>query len=332
MIFKSYQIESNETLIKEKNLFLFYGENLGFQNEIKKKVKNLKQEREIISFSQDEIIKNQNILFSEIQNISLFGQEKIFFISQANDKIFGIIKPLLEENNEQKIFLFSDLLDKKSKLRNYFEKSKYACAIPCYADNETTIRKIIFQHLKDYEGLTPQNLNLLIDNTNLDRMKLINEINKIKLYFVDKKIDYKKLDELLNSRTSDDFNILRDEAMLGNKEITNKLLSDTLIDQEKNIYYLNSINQRLGKLVEAHEISKKEGVNHENAVNRMKPPIFWKDKKNFYLQLKKLNKNKIKTIMGKTYELEIKFKLNSIINKNVLIKKLLVDICFLANS
>ena len=64
----------------------------------------------------------------------------------------------------------------------------------------------------------------------------------------------------------------------------------------------------------------------------MKPPIFWKDKKNFYLQLKKLNKNKIKTIMGKTYELEIKFKLNSIINKNVLIKKLLVDICFLANS
>ena len=48
--------------------------------------------------------------------------------------------------------------------------------------------------------------------------------------------------------------------------------------------------------------------------------------------MKKWNKNKIKKILDKTYNLEIKIKSNSTTNKNLLIKKLIVDICCEANS
>ena len=70
----------------------------------------------------------------------------------------------------------------------------------------------------------------------------------------------------------------------------------------------------------------------ENAINSLRPPIFWKDKPIFLTQIKKWNLNKIKNILKKTYNLEIEVKSNSIVNKNLLMKKLIIDICVLANS
>ena len=64
----------------------------------------------------------------------------------------------------------------------------------------------------------------------------------------------------------------------------------------------------------------------------VKPPIFWKDKPAFINQLKKWNTNKIKHILQKTYNLEIDIKSNPIINKNILMKKLIIDICEMANA
>ena len=48
-------------------------------------------------------------------------------------------------------------------------------------------------------------------------------------------------------------------------------------------------------------------------------------------QAKKWNEEKIRYVLDKTYKLEIKLKSNSTINKNILIKMLLVDICRMAN-
>jgi hypothetical protein len=42
--------------------------------------------------------------------------------------------------------------------------------------------------------------------------------------------------------------------------------------------------------------------------------------------------NKIKKILNKTYNIELEIKSNSIVNKNILLKKLLIDICNLANA
>ena len=90
------------------------------------------------------------------------------------------------------------------------------------------------------------------------------------------------------------------------------------------------INQRLNKLAEAAQLSKT--TNLEDAISRIKPPIFWKDKPSFKEQAKKWNIDKIKLILKKTYDLEIKIKSEAIIEKNILVKKLIVDMCNMANS
>ena len=329
MIYKSYLIEQNISLL-DKNLFLFYGENLGLKNELKDKIKFQNKKEEIINLSQDDIINNIDNFFNEVLNISLFDEKKIYFINQVNDKILDAIKKIEPKIDYQKIYLMSESLDKRSKIRNYFEKSNNCGVVACYIDNEISFKKIIIERLKNYKGVTTENINLISDKCNLNRDKLNNELDKIYTFFLEKNIDRNKLEILLDNKINNDFSMLKDEAFNGNRIETNKLQSDTIINSEKNILYLNIINQRLLKLNEIFKLIGQTSL--EKAIDMLKPPIFWKDKPAFLKQAKKWNMNKIKKILNKTYSLELEIKSNSVVNKNILLKKLLIDICNLANA
>ena len=76
----------------------------------------------------------------------------MIFIHEATDKIIQQIEDVIDDLNNDKIYLFSDLLDKKSKLRSLFEKSKNSGIIACYIDNEITIKKLISQKLSILKG------------------------------------------------------------------------------------------------------------------------------------------------------------------------------------
>ena len=311
MQYKSYILEENFNPIEK--IFLFYGENFGLKNEFKKKIKAKYKNSKIVNYYQDEIIKDETIFLNEVNNFSLFEKEKIFFINQASDKILEIILKFEKEIEGTKIYLFSEVLDKKSKLRNFFEKSKLYGITACYLDNEITIKKIIQKNLKDFKILSPQAINIIYNNCGLDRIKLSNEIDKIKTFFQNKELQLDKLEEILNLRTNDDFNVLKDEAFKGNKQKTNTLLSDTIFEEEKNIYYLNLINQKLDKLAQINQY--KFNSNYEAAISKVKPPIFWKDKPIIIEQARRWDANKIRNILAKTHHIEIQIKSNSIINK-----------------
>ena len=75
MIYKSYLLEENFNLQKN-NLALFYGENLGLINDFKEKIK--KKTNTIIKFTQDQILKDESIIFNEIK-IYLYLKRKNYF-------------------------------------------------------------------------------------------------------------------------------------------------------------------------------------------------------------------------------------------------------------
>tara|TARA_B110000444_G_scaffold230636_1_gene238021 strand:+ start:333 stop:1331 length:999 start_codon:yes stop_codon:yes gene_type:complete len=331
MIFKSYVLEQNLKSIGNCKIILFYGENQGLKEEFKKNIKEANKNNEKLNLLQDEIIKNENLLINEISNKSLFNNKKIIFIDQVNEKILNIIEEMAEDVSDEKIVIFAGNLDKKSKLRSYFEKSKLCGIVACYQDNEITIKKIITNKLSDYQGLSTQVINFIIQNTGLNRSKVNNEIEKIKSCFLEKKINLEKIDLLLNIKTNDDFNKLKDEALKGNKIKTNKLLADTVFEPESNIYYLNSINQRINKLYEIEKM-KQNNSNTETLVSSLKPPIFWKDKPVLIEQTNKWNENKIKKALEKTYTVELQIKTGSAIKNDLLIKNLMIDLCTVANS
>lgn len=329
MIYKSYLVEENVEILKS-NLTLIYGENLGLINDIKIKISKKNQKNKILKFNQDEILKNEKIFFTEIYNKSLFENEnkKVFFIDSVNDKFVKIINQIFPLASDNLIFLFSNILEKKSKLRNFFEKEKEVDIIPCYQDNEITIKRIIKEDIKNYSGLTKPIIDLIMESCGNDRIKIKNEINKIKTFFNNSPLNYKSVSSLLNMKENEDFNFIRDFAISGNKNKTGKYLDSTIFETEKSTYYLSNLNQRLLSLKEVVKNKK----NLEQTINEIRPPIFWKDKSTYLLQAKIWNTQKLNKALNKIYITEIKLKTNSNLNKNIIIKKLIVDICDLATA
>ncbi len=329
MIYKSYLVENNIEILKN-NLILFYGENFGLKEDFKNIIKEKNYKIIIKNLYQDDIIKNKELIYNEILNGSLFDENKIFFFNNCNDKILDFLKEIEKNLNLNKIFIFSEILDKKSKLRNYFEKSKNCDVIACYEDSDINIKKFLQIKLKDFSGVTTQTLNIFLESCGLDRIKLNNELQKVNNYFLDKIIKNEDLAKLINPRNDDNFKNLKDSALNGQNKNTNKLLSTTMLDVEKIPLYLHSLNQNLIKIKELIHLSK--GSNLNNAIDKIKPPVFWKEKPNILSQAKLWNIEKIKEGLQKIYDVEVKSKSNIVINKNILFKKLILDICLLANS
>ena len=91
------------------------------------------------------------------------------------------IEEIIEKNLEDvKIILNAGLLEKKSKVRNLFEKSKKLICIACYQDSDIDLKKIASSELARTKiKLSYESVNLLIERASGDRNNLRNEINKL---------------------------------------------------------------------------------------------------------------------------------------------------------
>ena len=48
--------------------------------------------------------------------------------------------------SDNKVIVFASVLDKKSKLKNFFEKSKDAVCVACYEDTENQLKNLILKN------------------------------------------------------------------------------------------------------------------------------------------------------------------------------------------
>ena len=332
MILKSFIVEKNINLIEKYFISLIYGENIGMKDDIKEQIKQHFKEHEQINLDQNEVIKNHKLLDEQIDNTSLFSKKKIIFINEISDKIKGKISEILENSNpDLKIFLFAQNLEKKSSVRQIFEKEKNIGIIPCYQDNERTLAEYLRKKLPDYSGLNQQTINFLINNSGLDRKALSYEIDKIKSLFLDKKIKFEKLLEVLNNANNLDFDNIRDACLGAEKENLNKNLGNVILQNEDAYFYLNALSHRIEKLCDLNNQYQKD-KNIEKAIDSLRPPIFWKDKPTFYKQIRNWNLKKLEEAKKMLFDTEILIKTRVNSNNNTLIKNLIVNLCNKAAS
>ena len=142
MILKFYE------LIKiDKNkfhIFLLYGKNEGLQNQTLKENFIINFKGEVLKYDEQEFIVNYENIASEILTKSLFKDEKLIIISRVSDKILRYIEELSDKKiTDLKIVLKSSQLDKKSKLRSFFEKNKNLVITPFYEDTDKSLARHI---------------------------------------------------------------------------------------------------------------------------------------------------------------------------------------------
>jgi DNA polymerase III, delta subunit len=141
MIIKSYEVQKNKSNLLKYNFFLLYGENLGLKKDIRKFIKTGIEQgsnnAEILFLYEDEILDDEENYYNLIYTGSLFSNKKIITIYEATDKIIKKISDIYDKYPENVfLIIFSEILEKRSKLRNFFEANKKAICIPCYLDSE----------------------------------------------------------------------------------------------------------------------------------------------------------------------------------------------------
>ena len=167
MIIKSYEIKKNKLNFLKNNFYLLYGENYGLKKDVEIFIKNeIKKNTsiEILKLYENEIIDNEESFYNFIYSGSLFSDKKVITIYNGTDKIINKITDIYEKYPESVyIIVFSEILEKKSKLRDFFEKEKKTICIPCYSDNEKNLEIIARAELtKNNIKLSREIINLLM--------------------------------------------------------------------------------------------------------------------------------------------------------------------------
>ena len=139
MILKTQDLDRNV----DYKIFLFHGINEGLKEEIlNKKFKSAFKEN-IYTYYEKEVFSDIENFYNQILSKSFFEKNKLIIIKEASDKIKSEIEMLKEKKlDDIKIVLISNILDKKSKLRNLFEKDKDLISIPFYSDSNQTLTTI----------------------------------------------------------------------------------------------------------------------------------------------------------------------------------------------
>ena len=325
MIIKSFEIDKIN--IDRNNFILLYGKNEGLKNETINKL--LKDKINIVRYDENEILDNVNNFIESILSKSLFENEKIIIVKRATDKLIKVINEIdLKNIDDIKILFNSDNLEKKSKLRSFFEKDKKCVCIAFYPDTEQTLSKLTYNYLKKKNiSISQANINLIVNKCNGNRETLLNELIKIE-YFCKKgkKINSEIILKLTNLSENHSVAELVDNCLAKNKKKTIDVLNDNNFSNDDCILITRSFIVKAKKLL-ALSKTFENNKNIDLTISSAKPPIFWKEKEITKQQIYKWNPTNNKQLIYELSETELQIKKN--INNSI---NLITDFILLQSS
>jgi DNA polymerase III subunit delta len=308
MIIKFFEVTKKIT--SKNKYFLLHGNNSGLIDDTIEKTLRPLLPKNVYNYEENEVINNQDNFKEEILNKSFFENEKLIIISRITEKIFNIIENIISNEIEDlSIILKSNALEKKSKIRNFFEKNSNTISIAFYEDNNQTLNMLAKNFLdKKKINISQQNLNFLINRCSGNRVNLKNELFKIESYAKDKKnISFEDIIKLTNLAENHNISELVDNCLVKNKKKTINILNENNFDNNDCVLISRVLLTKLKRL----SIIKRELKNDNNMekiLSTHKPPIFWKDKDIVKQQIKVLNNEKIQNLIVETNKIELLIK------------------------
>ena len=308
MIIKSFELRKLDKA--NINLILLYGENEGFKQSTIQDffIKNF--DGEIKKYEEDDIFANYNEFISSLLNKSFFNDKKLLILSRTSEKILKLIEEIIKKDlSDIKIVINSKSLDKRSKLRLFFEKKEKCACIPFYEDDERTLNQMASDFFaKNKINISREMLNLIVGRCRGDRQNLNNELEKISsLISTKKEITTDDVIKLTNLAENYSISELIDNCLAKNTNKVNKILNENKFSADECILILRTLLFKTKRLL---ELSKKnlDSKNIDQTILSFKPPIFWKEKKIVKDQIMNWKVNEVENLIIniKTTEINIK--------------------------
>ena len=309
MIIKSFELKNNLNY----HLYLFHGQNDGQKEDLINKIIRPNFKNSTYIYLEKEILNNIENFYNLIFTNSFFEEKKLIIIKDVSDKISPEIENIIDKKIENIfIILISNILEKKSKLRNLFEKSKNLISVPFYLENNQSLIRLASEFFKEKKiSISYETINILVNKSNGERKLIVNELKKIEMYCKNKaNITSNEINKLVNTNESNDINELIDNCLAKNNNRIKFIMNENNFGSEDSIIIIRTFLFKAKRLLSLVNIFT-EQKDIEKTVANAKPPIFWKDKDLVKKQINSWTLNQVKSLILEINDIELLIKTNA---------------------
>ncbi len=312
MIIKNFELEKLKSTKVKK--ILFYGENEGYKNQIINNFFIKKFSKNFEKYEENQILNNYEDFFSSLLNKSFFEKDKLLIINRASDNILKLVEEISSKNiDDVTLVINSGILEKKSKLRKFFEKEINTICVPFYNDENKTLNSLAYNFLNDKKiSLSQEMINIIVERSSGDRQNLYNELIKLENYQKNgQKITIEHILKISNLAQNYSVSELVNNCLSKNLKKTINILNENNYSSDDCILILRTLLSKSKRLLKIKE-SINNNMTIDQAISYFKPPIFWKDKEFIKKQTSVWTLKNIQKLIYKINNIEFLSKKNNI--------------------
>jgi DNA polymerase-3 subunit delta len=313
--FYSNQLSNIATSISKGviNAVLFYGPDHGLvEYSVIELAKILKLEKHNIRYSSPQEIN------SSLNNMSLFGNKELICVKDLPSALDSNFKEICKLVHHHILVITEDELSPSSALRKLFEQESNLASVACYNDNEDSVEKIIRSYVtREKKNISPDAMKFLKYNLNGDRFIIINELEKLFCYALNKpEITLEDVTEVISGAVGGEPDKLCLYFLSRNLKGYFTELEKILSNNTSPVWVIRAI---IRYYINAYIVlsKMKEGSNIDEAIASLSPPIFFKYVMPFKQAVSKITIKDILACLEILYEAEKSIKSGSFSPKQI---------------
>ncbi|MBL6785052.1 MAG: DNA polymerase III subunit delta [Rickettsiales bacterium] len=267
----------------------------------------------LIEFDQKQVVNDFHIVIDEANAFSLIPGRKLILIYNASDQLHQNISDYLGlVQSDSFLLLIGGDLSARSKLRKLYETDKTIVSLPCYNDDERSLRDIVINDLKqDGFSISYDLASYIANNFYGNRQVLRSELLKLKFYCKGKEnVTFDDVESIISGSKENNF-----------QDFANKIANletDNLLNQIEHYNKFGANNITLCRVLinyftKLHLAAsyRSQDMTNSDAVAKLRPPVFFKQKSIMINHMGKWSNDKIFDFLAKMQNYELLLKKNS---------------------
>lgn len=255
-----------------------------------------------------DIKESPSILLDEVSAISMLGGRRLVRLEGAGNESTEAVKLVLESDQGDGLLVITGGdLKPTSSLRKLMEGAKNALAIACYEDNARDLMGLVQTVLGD-AGLsaTQDAVAYLVDNLGGDRMVSRGELEKLVLYKGPDggQVTIEDAKACVGDTSALALNQIAEAVTAGNLVNLEKLLERAWTAGHSAIPIIRHLQMRMMRMHLARGYAD-QGMNMAEAVNKLRPPVFFGERDRFIGELQRWSSRKLEMALDILLEAEL---------------------------
>ena len=327
-ITSDYFLESLKANFDKINIIFLYGNNLGLVELLYKKTLdvlkiNINDPFSVSKIDGEQFKDRSWELLDSINTLSMFSEKRFILLDlmhiSITKSIENIILKALETEGNNYLLLIKCGNIKQSAFTKHFQNNKNSIIVPCYEEKLKTIyneiSNLFSKHKLYFEDDFINNLTVKFNSDSLNNKM---EIEKLDSFLTNNKnVNKEMIFELISSNEDVNFNKVVEYCVNGNVSDSLNYFERIYDNQSSSITLIRMFVSHF-KLIEKILLLAQYDKNLINVIENIRPPIFFKKKEFVIFQCKVWNLRLINIVLNRLINLEIKCKLNNLMEKTII--------------